>query len=155
MWLWWMTETSGGIIEIADGDTVHVALDRHLTLSCAWDRTGTVTIKGENVTRAREAREALQMGKWPRKIGVIFATQEHQYDLDFVAEDFDLKPVQLPEVDNARTSREEEEVRLARANDLYDAMRRLLKHFIRRRLKASWVSTVGQIHEWIESEVSE
>lgn len=157
MWLWWHGErdrdtptikTQGGTSR--GGGEVFVALDKALDMDCAWDLTGKQTLRGDNPTRLPEAADALVTGKWPRKVGMILADAEHQWELTLQGDQFVVSGAALPEIEDVQHARELLERRLELIVALSDTLNALFTAFLDRRGSASWKTDRDAIKKWIK-----
>ncbi|MEM6852936.1 MAG: hypothetical protein AAF593_00840 [Planctomycetota bacterium] len=157
MWLWWhgekeresptiKTETPSG-----GGGEVFAALDKALDMDCAWDLTGKQTLRGDNPTRLPEAADALVTGKWPRKVGLILADAEHQWQLTLQGDQFVVSGAQLPEIEDVENARELIERRLELIVGLSETLNALYTAFLARRASGPWASDRDAIKTWIKA----
>ncbi|MEM1028038.1 MAG: hypothetical protein AAGJ38_08135 [Planctomycetota bacterium] len=153
MWLWWHGEKdreSPTIKTEAAGD-VFAALDKALDMDCAWDLTGKQTLRGDNPTRLPEAADALVTGKWPRKVGLILADAEHQWQLTLQGDQFVVSGAQLPEIEDVENARELTERRLELIVGLSETLNALYTAFLARRASGPWASDRDAIKTWIKA----
>src|SRR6185437_11135619 len=85
VWLWHEADARTGTIVTEGVGEVTVFFDRALDLDCAYAQTGKDTIRGTGPSRTPEARDALRVGKVPRKAGMLLHSSE-QVDLTLTAE---------------------------------------------------------------------
>lgn len=158
LWLWWHIETHEGVIPApsASGgkaDEIAVVISKALDMDCAWDITGKQTLRGDNVTRMPEAGEALGIGKWPRKAGLILADtgDSQQWELTLQADKFMVSSAQLPQVDDVTSMRELIEYRLQSIRRLGQIIDSLMGVFLEQRTSGKWQSRRDAIRKWIRS----
>ncbi|MEL7088907.1 MAG: hypothetical protein AAGL98_10800, partial [Planctomycetota bacterium] len=152
LWLWWHGERDRDTPTIktqAAGD-VFVALDKALDMDCAWDLTGKQTLRGDNPTRLPEAGDALTTGKWPRKVGLILADAEHQWELTLQGDQFVVSGAALPEIEDVEHARELIERRLELIVALSDTLNALYATFLDRRAAGPWKTDRDAIKAWIK-----
>ena len=152
LWLWWLGErpdNTGGIPTEKHGE-VFVAIDQSLDMDCAWEMTGKQTLRGDNPTRMPEAGDALKVGKWPRKAGLIVADSENQWQLNLQGDQFTVGSAMLPEFDDAATPREVLERRFGLITDLADVLDALYDAFLDKRAGGQWKGTREKIATWIK-----
>ncbi len=157
LWLWWKLETSEGVITITTptGDVeTFIALDKTLDMDCAWDVGGKQSLRGPNPTRLREAASALVEGKWPRKMGMILADGENQWEFTFQADRFIISGAGLPEIEQVEHPRELLEGRLMLTRQLTQTLDGLLATFMNDRLADGWSTTKTAIRSWITERAS-
>ncbi len=152
LWLWWHGERDKDqpTLDTAEGD-IFVALDKTLDMDCAWDLTGKQTLRGDNPTRLPEAGDALLTGKWPRKVGLIVADAEHQWQLTLQGDQFVVSGAALPEIegDEAGSPRELLERRLHLTTRLAAVLDALYQAFLTRRASGPWSQDREAISRWI------
>ena len=154
LWLWWRTETGSGEIEIpgTNGErAVAVLVDRALDMDCAWGLTGRQSLRGTSVTRLPEAAEALRIGKWPRKLGLIVADGNDQCELTFGGDSLSVNGAKLPDIDDVSTNREFVEARLEQVIDLTELLDGLYGVFLAKRATDKWPTVLSEISQWIEA----
>ena len=148
-WLWSRCETGAATFETSRG-SVAIALDRMLDMQCAWDVTGTQSLRADAPTRLPEARAALRLGKWPRKVGITIATRGEQWDCGLQADRFVISGAKLarPEEPPA-TPREGIEQRLAALETIDRGLVGLYELFVEERTASAWNSTREGVRRWI------
>jgi len=154
LWLWWHGEHAQdrSAIPTESMGEVFVALDKALDMDCAWDLTGKQTLRGENPTRLPEAADALLTGKWPRKVGMILANDEHQWELTLQGDQFIVSGAVLPEIESgdAATPRELIERRLELVTALSSTLDALFIAFLTRRASGPWANDRDAMKAWIK-----
>lgn len=153
MWLWWNGEREGatGGVQTANGGEVFVALDQALDMDCAWEMTGKQTLRGDAPTRLPEAGDALKTGKWPRKVGLIVADNEYQWQLNLQGDQMTVGAAQLPEFDDASTPREVAERRFDLVTQMSATLDALYDTFLDKRAGGQWKGTREKIATWIKT----
>lgn len=158
IWLWWTIENQEGLATIKDhaGRACELAVhfDKALEMQCAWGATGVQTLKGHGPNRWPEAGEALSIGKWPRKAGLILAdtVDGAQWELSLQADRWQISAAGLPSLDDAKVDspRALLEARLALTLRLAGALDGLFAVFLKQRLSSAWPSRRDQIRQWIK-----
>ncbi len=157
LWLWWMTETAEGLIDIparpgsGPRRDLAIAFDKLLDTDCAWGVLGSQSLRGSGPTRMAEAGKALVTGKWPRKAGLILADASagSQWELSFQADRWIVSGASLPEVPDAKTPRELIDARLMLTRQLADTIDDLFRVFLQARVATSWPAQRKKIRTWI------
>ncbi len=155
IWLWWKIETDEGMIDIAlpngGKSEIGLVIDKSLEMDCAWGAAGKQTLRGDGPTRLPEAGEALAMGKWPRKAGLILAdaTEGMQWELSLQADRMVVSSAALPQVSDAETARQLTEARVILTRKLCDSLDGLYRAFLEERTSPSWSSRRQSIRQWI------
>ena len=151
LWLWYQTETAGGLFELPELGRVGVAFDRVLELQSP-DGSGKVTVRGETPTRLPEAGEALCSGRLPSSGRLLLAREDTTYEVTLDALTFDLRSVKVvcdePEVaDDPHAADEERISRLFLLPALLDG---LFARFLRVRSATDFAtSELRVMQEWV------
>lgn len=149
IWLWRLTDVDGGDIATTKG-TVHVVIDRILDMQCAWDATGSQSLRAHGPARLPEAIKALQHGKWPRKVGLLVHSAGEQWELTFQADRFLITGLRVPKPEQELSSvRDVVEHRLDSITQLDAIMVELFDTFLRHRVDPGWPTRRQKISEWI------
>ncbi|MEX0886927.1 MAG: hypothetical protein WD009_10860, partial [Phycisphaeraceae bacterium] len=169
IWLWHLTETAEGVVSVAGGGEsarsgggggdgggeAYITIDRSLDMDCAWGvrgkqtlRTG-VTAGPISLIRLPEAGEALVTGKWPRKLGLILADAECQWELTLQGDRLHVSSAALPEVADAQTPRELTEARLMLVQRLAATLDGMYATFLDERTSSAWPTRRETIAAWI------
>jgi hypothetical protein len=159
IWLWWLTETAEGTIEVGtDTGKVELAvvIDRLLEMDCAWGAAGKQSLRGEaglGPTRLPEAAAALRHGKWPRKLGLMLAdgVDQRQWELTLQGDAWTVSAATLPTNEDAESVRETIEQRIASVRDLAELLDGLFSRFLRERVGGQWKAQRERIAAWIAS----
>jgi hypothetical protein len=152
VWLWHEADARTGVV-IAEGvGEVTVFLDRALDLDCVYGQTGKDTIRGDGPSRTPEARDALRVGKAPRKAGLILHASE-QFDLTLAAESLAVGSAKLPQVEDAETPRALFEERITLLRDLTKIIDALFAAFLKTRATGAWEGHTGAIRRWISQTI--
>ncbi len=153
IWLWWLTETHEGGVDVREplsrATRLYVAIDKSLDMDCAWAATGKQTLRVGGPTRLVEAGDALALGKWPRKMGLILADEEQQWELTLQGDTMNVSAAMLPDIEDAAGPRELVEARLALTRGLSDSLDALYTRFINDRTGGGWATKREAIRGWI------
>jgi hypothetical protein len=149
VWLWHEADARTSIVGTESAGDVTIFLDRALDLDCAYGQTGKDTIRGDGPSRSPEARDALRVGKAPRKAGLILHASSQQFDLTLNAETLGVGSAKLPDVEEADTPRTLFEERIGLLRDLAKTLDALFATFLRVRASSSWEGQTGVIRRWI------
>jgi hypothetical protein len=154
LWLWWTMENDEGITAIA-GTTgkseIAVVLDKSLDLECGWGVRGKASLRGDGPTKLAEAAEALRMGMWPRKAGMIVAdvADQRQWQLSLQADRWMVGSAALPAVEDVSSARELVEYRLQSVRQLAATLDGLFAAFLKQRIGSGWSAKRRTVREWI------
>lgn len=154
-WLWWITETKEGALDMTDDHgnkhEVFLAIDKALDMDCAWDAGGKQTLRGAGPTRLIEAGDALVTGKWPRKVGLILSDGEHQWELGLQGDQWAVSAALLPAPEDGAgdSPREQLEQRLLMARTLAGTLEGMYRTFLNTRTSSQWAGQRSAIRKWI------
>jgi hypothetical protein len=166
IWLWYVADQQEGLVTVRDPDDANreaelaIAFDKTLEMECAWGVTGKQTLRehagGVAPVRMPEAAEALSLGKWPRKTGLILADNStgeeagQVWSLTLQADRWMVTAAALPspaeEIDNPR---EEREFRLGRVTRLDRLLLAVYQQFLDMRTGAEWPEVREHITRWV------
>jgi hypothetical protein len=133
LWLWFILEEEGDLIDLADKSDVTVMLSRSLSVECPAGQSGSGTLRSEAPNKLPEARRAIQAGKLPRSVGLVLVRHEQQYELTLQAETLAVSGAKLPEIEESEDrARLEEGVGQVRA--MVETVDLLYGAFLQRRL---------------------
>jgi hypothetical protein len=148
LWLWFVLETEGDTLKLADDSEIALMLARTLVLECPRGQTGRESITSDAPTRLPEARRAVQSGKLPRKAGLTLVRHDRTYELALHAENLGVSAAKLPaseeEDDRARL---EERITLIR--HLVESLDLLYDAYGRRRLSSDWSKETTRMRKWL------
>jgi hypothetical protein len=148
-WLWFEADARSGAIKTAESRETTIFFDRALELSCAYGQTGHDLIRSVGPSRTPEARDALRIGKVPRKAGLLIEAMGQQFNLNLAAETLSVTAARLPVVEEADTPRKVFEERIGHLRDLSRTIDALYEAFLKIRASSAWESQCGAIRKWI------
>lgn len=149
LWLWSQADLKDGVIQTEGAGEVAILIDKSLDLDCAYGQTGRDSLRGDAPTNMPEARDALRVGKLPRRCAMILHANSQQFEFRFNAEEFSFGSTRLPEVEDADTPRVLFEERISLLRDFTEAFDALYATFLKIRCSSSWEGQTGQIRKWI------
>lgn len=149
-WLWFFSEACGGIATLDTGET---AVMIEGPLSFVYEGAGaheTVLRKGLPVVSA-EAKTALTGGKKLRRAKVTLSNGENSWTMNFDADDFVLRGVQLPKSDNLDPLSRFQE-RVLALETLRHMIFGFYHRFLQERLnEKEWKAIRADIHKWVST----
>lgn len=154
IWLWWMCESSEGLLSSNNGIgkfDLAVLMDKALDMDCAWGVSGKQTLRGDGPTKLPEAGDALAGGKWPRKTGMILADNEEglQWEFSLQADRMIVGAAALPQIEDASHPRDVIEGRLQFIRRLAGNLDGMFNLFLTHRISGEWPGMRGTIRQWI------
>jgi hypothetical protein len=148
-WLWWHCETQEGLVPTADGE-VSIVIDKSLDLECAWGISGRTSVRGDAPTRKAETARAVQLGKWPRKVGLIVSMHGRVWECALQGDAFEVSGLKLPKPeDKPQSLRAAIEERLDSFATFDAALMGMYRAFIELRTSRAWDSCRADMRNWI------
>lgn len=148
-WLWWHCETREGLVETPEGE-IEVVIDKVLELECAWGLSGRTSVRGDAPTRKAEAARAVQLGKWPRKVGLMLSMHGRVWECTLQGDRFEVSGLKLPKPDEKPQS-----LRLA-IEERFDsfatfdaALMSMYRTFVGLRMSPAWETCRADMRNWI------
>lgn len=150
LWLWWRCETGDGVLDLPDGGSISLALDRTLESECAWGVAGRQSLVGDAPTTWPEAHVAARSGKWPRRVGVLLSDGERDWACALQGDRFIVCGLRLPRSVVPAESEIQADTERIESIEAFDrALQGLYDVFLRERFGTSWTTTRGLISEWM------
>ncbi len=148
-WLWWQCDVHEGLVTTADGD-IAIVIDKALDLECAWGLSGRTSLRGDAPTRRAETARAVQLGKWPRKIGLTLSSFGRVWECSLQGDRFEVSGLKLPKPeDKPQSLRAAIEERLDSFATFDAALMSLYRAFIEERTSRSWPTRRAEMRAWI------
>ncbi len=149
IWLWHAVQEDGGLT--IDKTELSLAIDKLLDLECAWGVTGKTSLRGAGPNHYPEARDAIRIGKWPRKLSLILHDGEFQFEFAYQGDRAIVSSLAIPPIEDAQSPRELVEQRLGLVRAFITTWDLLVGHFAQLRLSSQWSSQRNTIREWIKA----
>lgn len=148
-WLWWHCETREGLVETSEGE-IAIVIDKTLDLECAWGLSGRTSLRGEAPTRRAETARAVQLGKWPRKAGLLVSQFGRTWQCTLQGDRFEISGLKLPKPeDKPQSLRAAIEERLDSFATFDAALMAMYRAFIEVRTSRGWDSCRTEMRNWI------
>jgi hypothetical protein len=149
LWLWWHCDTREGLVETPEGE-VSILIDKVLDLECAWGLSGRTSLRGDAPTRKAETARAVQLGKWPRKIGLTVSQFGRVWECTLQGDRFEVSGLKLPKPeDKPQSFRALLEERLDSFATFDTALMAMYRAFIEVRTSRAWDSCRSDMRNWI------
>ena len=148
LWLWYEADARTSVIKTEAGD-VTIFIDRSLDIDCAYGQTGKDGIRGAGPSRMPESRDALRVGKLPRKAGLVLDCSGQAYNLALSAESLAVGGLKLPDIEDADSPRTLFEERVSMLRDFTKMLDAMYELFLKVRVGGSWESQVSTIRKWV------
>ena len=148
-WLWWHCETREGLVETADGE-IAIVIDKTLDLECAWGLSGRTSLRGDAPTRRAETARAVQLGKWPRKLGLTVSAHDRVWECTLQGDRMEVSGLKLPKPeDKPQSLRVAVEERLDSFATFDAALMSMYSAFIDLRCSRAWDSCRADMRNWV------
>ena len=148
-WLWWHCETREGLVETSEGE-IAIVIDKTLDLECAWGLSGRTSLRGDAPTRRAETARAVQLGKWPRKVGLLVSQFGRTWQCTLQGDRFEVSGLKLPKPeDKPQSLRAAIEERLDSFATFDSALMAMYRAFIEVRTSRGWDSCRAEMRNWI------
>jgi DNA recombination-dependent growth factor C len=157
-WLWFLTESSNGAIQLAEGRQAEVSLGERLALTLPADGKERV-ICTTQANALHEARTALQQGKLVDELQLFLKIQDNEYFLTLDSFLWAVKglktPKQLSDFDNEDAEGKFLE-KMYFLEEVSAAMNTLYGLFLTSRLSPAWeADTLPRLKKWMEGTLQE
>lgn len=148
-WLWWQCDTQEGIVSTSEGE-IAIVLDKVLDLECAWGLTGRTSLRCDAPTRRAETARAVQLGKWPRKVGLTIGQFDRVWECTLQGDRFEVSGLKLPKPeDKPQSLRAAVEERLDSFATFDAALMSLYRAFVDERCSRAWSSRRAELRTWV------
>lgn len=160
-WLWYASDSSGGIFKMPDGAEFALFMEQRISVQGGeGENAETATVSGP-FSELREARLGLSTGKKVTRCMVRMEQDAEMWRVSLKAEDFSLNSLRTPKVDK-RESVEGEELEadaillekiylMDKALAFLDELYR--QFLVKRASLAAWKAEVDKIRAWIQQEI--
>lgn len=156
-WLWFSSESAGGIFSLPDSDGVpiEVWVEERMAFRNPDAQKMRATVTGENTPQSAEARAALASGKIVHDIQLHLKTDEREYTLTLKGYGMDISGLKLPPHSGEGFEGLFYE-RIYFVKDIYRILENLYVTFAQLRTSEVWVeSIVPMIRKWLTGEPCE
>jgi hypothetical protein len=150
LWLWFVLDTEGDTLTLADDSMATAMLAQTLVLECPRGLSGHETIRTEAPAKLPEAQRAIQAGKLPRRAGLILVRHDQQYELTLQAELLAVGGAKLPPPESSEARARLEE-RVSQLRHLLESVDLLYTTFLGRRLDADWQKEQQRMQQWLQA----
>ena len=149
LWLWWHCDAREGIVDTSEGE-ISIVIDKTLDLECAWGLSGRTSLRGDGPTRRAEAARAVQLGKWPRKVGLTVSQFGRVWECALQGDRFEVSGLKLPKPeDKPQSLRAAIEERLDSFATFDSALMAMYRSFLDLRTSRGWDSCRVDMRNWI------
>jgi hypothetical protein len=149
LWLWFILDSEGDSLALADGSTVTTMLAQVLVLECPQGLSGHETMRTEAPAKLPEALRAIQAGKLPRRTGLLLVRHDQQYEVSLQAERLAVSAAKLPPTEPGE-ERSRLEDRVSQLRHLTETIDLLYAAFLQRRLKVDWPKEQQRLQQWLQ-----
>ncbi len=147
-WLWFFSETRGGIADLDVGQ-VAVAIEGPLTFVFEGSGAHETSLRKGTPEISVEAKSALLGGKKLRRARLTLACHEQTWELGLDASEFVLRGIKLPKGENVDSISRFQD-RVLALGTLRDMLEQLYLRYLDERTDGkAWASTQTDIHKWV------
>lgn len=147
-WLWYQIDSDDGPLQVRNGHTVTVMVDRTIRLQCDFKLTGTDVITADSPTSLPEARAALRVGKQPTRLGLILGTPVGEFRLTLDGPRWAVTGLSVPEEESEADPRAQLEQRFESIADAANVLDAMFELFILRRIDRGWDRDLQSMAAW-------
>ena len=150
LWLWFASETNGGIVGLPDDRSVEIILDDRIVLEPIHGQGNRHLLMGLEPSHTPEAAFALQRNKLPSeiKLKIILASRAWSFMMRW--DDLLLRSLRIPEVLSGEDDDHLYE-RIYLLEEIEGIMDALWIVFLQQRLSSVWKGTQSALQEWIST----
>ena len=147
-WLWFISETRGGILKLPSGEFA-VMIEGPLTFVMEGQGAHETVLRRGTPALSVEAKIALLSGKKLRKARLIFARGQDQWQVTLDADPFVFRGLKLPEGEKLEPISRFQE-RMTSLSTFTSAFLELFDRFMNERTnEKTWEKTRAEIHRWV------
>lgn len=149
MWLWYQCDVGDADFNLQDNSIATVMISNRIELDCPRGMNGNEVFTHEGPTKLPEAKKAIEVGKWPRKVGLTIVRHGVDYQLKLQAETFAVSGAKIPSPDED-DPRAKLEARADQIRDMIETVDLLYGEFIALRADSSeWAKELAKINKWL------
>ena len=153
LWLWWRTESEGGVLQMGDPvGELSIWVDERLAFRSPGETKLTTIVSGERASEALEAKAALYGGKVLQQLRLHIQRTDREFGVLLNGPDLTMTQVKLPQV--AQETQEEAIYdRIFLYGELCFVLKALWVEFTNQRVDSSWsLDTVPAMQQWLGGE---
>jgi hypothetical protein len=154
-WLWFKTETGGGLFRLSSEDQVGVHMEQRISVQGGEGETKDTATSSGPQSELTEARLGLRTGKKVTQARLRIEEDENAWQLQLKAEDFSVSSLKTPKVDMRLEEGEDPDARFLEKMFLIDkalqVVDELFARFVRLRFSADWQTELTAIRNWVNS----
>jgi len=149
-WLWYVVQTSEGLVTTRLNQQIGLAICDSMKLNCCADVTGTTTVTCDGPATAPESRAALSLGKLPTRLGLLVARGANEWSLQLDGKKAFVSRLilQRDEDDDPEAFIEGRFNQIVQVGQVVDE---LFDTFLHIRLNAGWKKELSRLRQWAES----
>ena len=151
LWLWWLTEEKGGVLELADPvGEITIWVDERLGFRSPGETKLTTIVSGDRAAEALEAKAALYGGKVLQQLRLHIQRADREFGVLLNGPDLTLTQLKLPQV--AQETHEEAIYdRVFLYGEMCFILRALWIDFAAKRSAPDWgLEVLPSIQNWVE-----
>lgn len=147
-WLWFFSETQGGIVKTPSVGDFAVMIEGPLTFVSDGQGAHEAILKNGTPEISAEAKSALMCGKKLRKSRLMLSRGQDTWQVTIDADQFIFRGLKLPEGEKLELASRFQE-RMAAISTFTTAFLEIYEKFIALRTGHKWDATVLEIHNWV------
>jgi hypothetical protein len=148
-WLWFASETRGGIFNTPNAGEFGVAIEGPLLFTRAGDGAHEISVRKGLPTVSAEAKTALMSGKKLRRAKLLVARTDENWSCSFDAQTFVFRSLKLPDPKEMLDPASRFQERVQKIADFRDLFFELFDRFLDDRCDTKkWSATKKEIHQW-------
>jgi hypothetical protein len=152
-WLWFTTETGGGLFRTRDNEAFTVAVEQKVTVQGGEGEARETAVCSGPMAELREARAGLAMGKKVTKAKVRIEKDEAAWQVLLDAATFTLQGLKTPKVEMKLEEGEDPDARilekiylLEKCMDFVDVV---FARFLHLRFGSGWAEETERVRAWV------
>jgi len=159
-WLWYSSESRGGMVELPELGDIVVVFEKHLLLEYGEGDSFEKLICQGLQAELNEARTGLKMGKKLEQARILLGRGDYEWSLTVKGSVFDFKSVKTPKTMASSEEGDDPaavEGRILEKVGFYEEALHLLdemfRKFLQLRISDKWPKELEDIQNWVQREI--
>lgn len=148
LWLWYVSESQNGIVELPDSEPVELFIDDRIVLEPPYGQGNRHLLSGLDPSTAPETAFALQMNNMPSEIKLKVIRGSQAWAFALRGDDLLLRSLRIPEV---LSQHEDDNLyeRIYLLEEIESILEQLWGLFLNKRTSVLWSDTREAVRNWI------